>query len=91
MVLATFSLKENYWEEFELQNEDIEFIYAHLLEVETPLTPQEIISVLKNEFNGKSKLLNNNACLVVRFICPKKNMKSNSNWSCQRLGGVRVK
>jgi hypothetical protein len=49
MVLAAFSLKENYWEEFELREEDIEFIYNHLLEVETPLTPQELINVLIEE------------------------------------------
>jgi hypothetical protein len=49
MVFAAFSLKENYWEEFELHQEDIEFIYNHLLEIETPLTPQELISVLVEE------------------------------------------
>ena len=49
MVLAAFSLKENYWDEFELRDEDIEFIYDHLLEIETPLTPQELITVLIEE------------------------------------------
>jgi len=49
MVLAAFSLKENYWDEFELREEDIEFIYNHLLEVETPLTPQDLINVLIEE------------------------------------------
>ena len=49
MVLASFSLKENYWDEFELQDKDIEFIYNHLLEIETPLTPQELLYVLIEE------------------------------------------
>jgi hypothetical protein len=49
MVVATFSLRENYWEDFELVEEDIEFIYNHLLEVETPLTPQELITELIDE------------------------------------------
>ena len=49
MVLAAFSLSENYWDDFELQETDIEFIYNHLLEVETPLTPQELITVLVEE------------------------------------------
>ncbi len=49
MIVATFSLRENYWEDFELLEEDIEFIYNHLLEVETPLTPEELISVLVDE------------------------------------------
>jgi len=49
MVLAQFSLKENYWEDFELLDDDIEILYNHLLEVETPLTPEELISVLVDE------------------------------------------
>ncbi len=49
MVLATFSLQENYWDDFELQEDDIEFIYTHLLELETPLTPQAMIAVLIEE------------------------------------------
>jgi len=49
MVLAAFSLRENYWDDFELLEEDVELIYTHLLEVETPLTPEELISVLVAE------------------------------------------
>ena len=49
MVLAAFSLKDTYWDEFKLRDEDIEFIYNYLLEIETPLTPQEIINVLIEE------------------------------------------
>jgi len=49
MVVATFTLRENYWDDFELQEEDIEFIYNHLLEIETPLTPKELVSVLIDE------------------------------------------
>ena len=46
MVVATLTLNENYWEDFILLEDDIEIIYNHLLEVETPLTPEELISVL---------------------------------------------
>ncbi len=49
MVLATLSLKEDYWEDFELQDDDIEFLYAHLLDTETPLTPQELIVALVDD------------------------------------------
>lgn len=41
-----FSVKEDYWELFEIQEEDVEFLYNHLLEVETPLTAQELVRVL---------------------------------------------
>jgi hypothetical protein len=46
MALSTFSLKSDYWETVSIQNEDIEAIYHHLLEIETPLTVQELVSVL---------------------------------------------
>lgn len=56
MAMAAFSLKEDYWENFELQVEDIEFLYNHLLETETPLTSQELVKVLAAERIRKEKL-----------------------------------
>ena len=49
MVTVSFSLNEDYWQNFELHDEDIEFIYNYLLESETPLTPQELVAVLVDE------------------------------------------
>jgi hypothetical protein len=49
MSLATLSLREDYWETFELKDEDREFIYNYLLEIETPLTSPELLSALVNE------------------------------------------
>jgi hypothetical protein len=49
MSLATISLREDYWETFELKDEDREFIYNYLLEIETPLTSPELLSALVNE------------------------------------------
>jgi hypothetical protein len=46
MLMATFSLREDYWETFQIQPEDIEFLYNYLLEVETPLTTSELVEVL---------------------------------------------
>jgi len=46
MVLASLTLKNDYWETIDLQDEDVEEIYHHLLEIETPLTVQELVSVL---------------------------------------------
>ncbi|UCD99941.1 MAG: hypothetical protein JSV42_04265 [Chloroflexota bacterium] len=53
MVLATLSLREDYWETFDLLEEDIEFIYNYLLELETPLTPNELVEALVEERIGK--------------------------------------
>jgi hypothetical protein len=46
MTLVTVSLKEDYWETFELQQDDINFLNNHLLEKETPLSPQELVEGL---------------------------------------------
>jgi hypothetical protein len=56
MSLATLSLSEDYWETFELKNEDREFIYNYLLEIETPLTSPELLSALVNERIRQEKL-----------------------------------
>jgi hypothetical protein len=49
MVMAPPTIREDYWQTFELQDEDIEFLYNYLLEVETPLTPAELLNVLVKE------------------------------------------
>jgi hypothetical protein len=53
---AAFSLREDYWETFELTDEDREFIYNYLLEVETPLTSPEILSALVHDRIRREKL-----------------------------------
>jgi hypothetical protein len=49
MVLSQSPITEAYWENFELRDEDIEFLYNFLLESETPLTPQELVGALVAE------------------------------------------
>lgn len=46
MSVAIFTVNKEYWEGFELIDEDIEFIYTHLLELEIPLSPDEILTGL---------------------------------------------
>lgn len=57
MEMAPVSLREDYWETIELREEDIEFIYNHLLETEMPLTPQELAEILVEERIRLEKLL----------------------------------
>src|SRR4030042_6340901 len=56
MSLATLSLREDYWETFELKDDDREFIYNYLLEIETPLTSPELLSALVNERIRQEKI-----------------------------------
>jgi hypothetical protein len=47
---------EDYWEAFKLQDEDLEFLYNYLLEIETPLTSQELVEALVVERIRQRKL-----------------------------------
>lgn len=49
MVNFTYSLREGYWEDFQLEDNDVEFLYNLLLERETPLTSGELVLALVNE------------------------------------------
>ncbi len=57
MLMTQYSLREDYWDNFSLQQEDIEFIYNELLETETPLTSQELIDILVKERIQREKLV----------------------------------
>lgn len=56
MVLTPYSLREDYWDNFSLQQDDIEFLYNYLLETETPLTSQELIDFLVKARIQREKL-----------------------------------
>lgn len=49
MSIAPLNLKENYWESLEIQDEDLEYLYNHLLDKETPLTSRELAEVMVRE------------------------------------------
>lgn len=49
MKTATVALREDYWDNFSLEETDVEFLYNHLLEVETPLTSEELLKQLITE------------------------------------------
>jgi hypothetical protein len=49
MSAVSLALEEDYWKNIEIQEEDIEFIYNHLLELETPLTTEELVEALVSE------------------------------------------
>lgn len=46
MAIATITLPPTYWEALKIENDDLEFLYNHLLELEIPQTPQELIRAL---------------------------------------------
>ncbi|MDD5370003.1 MAG: hypothetical protein PHQ40_13025, partial [Anaerolineaceae bacterium] len=46
MVIAPLSLREDYWDSFVLQEEDLDYLYNRLLELETPLTSKELTAAV---------------------------------------------
>ena len=46
MTSTSLSIRPDYWLGFQITQDDIEFIYNFLLEVETPQTPNELIRAL---------------------------------------------
>jgi hypothetical protein len=56
MVVSPFSLREDYWETFELQKQDIEFLYNYLMDVENPLPSNELLTALLKERIYQEKL-----------------------------------
>lgn len=49
MAIAPLTLPKNYWETFQIEDEDLEFLYNYLLEIEMPQTPQELLRSLIKE------------------------------------------
>ncbi|MCJ7623606.1 MAG: hypothetical protein MUO76_08875 [Anaerolineaceae bacterium] len=43
MNVVSFSLQEDYWNTLNISDSDIEYLYNHLLDVETPLTTSELV------------------------------------------------
>lgn len=63
MVMAPFTLQPEYWDNLQIDDQDFEFLYNHLLDLETPLTSQELSAALIEERIRKEKaaLLNKQA------------------------------
>jgi hypothetical protein len=49
MAFTSLKLREDYWDTLNLDESDIEFLYGTLMEVETPLTSQELVTLLVKE------------------------------------------
>jgi len=58
MVIDPISIRKDYWQNFEVTNKDLEFLYNHLLEIEMPQTSEELAKALAVErIRGEKELL----------------------------------
>lgn len=46
MGIAPISLRKDYWQKFEVNDQDLDFLYSYLLEVEKPQTSEELLHAL---------------------------------------------
>lgn len=53
---TSLKINEGYWDNFHLAGEDLEFLYNHLLEIETPQTPVELIRALVKDRIQKERV-----------------------------------
>lgn len=49
MGIASLSIRKDYWNDFRITDQDLEFLYNYLLEVEQPLTARELVKALISE------------------------------------------
>ena len=49
MAIAPLSLKNDYWQNFEVKENDLQFLYSYLLDVEKPQNTQELLGALIDE------------------------------------------
>ncbi|MCI0520768.1 MAG: hypothetical protein L0Z70_11015 [Chloroflexi bacterium] len=60
MAIALFTLPEDYWDAFTLEQNDSEILYNYLLETETPLTSKELVDILvKDRIRREKSALEN--------------------------------
>lgn len=87
MVIASLSLRDDYWETFDLQEQDIEFIYNYLLEIETPLTPEELVkAIVKERIRREIEAFELQRSSVGDLYFPKDSFQENQNLIFPALG-----
>lgn len=98
MAIAPLTLRENYWEDLTITEEDLEFLYNHLLEIETPQTPLELAQVLiKDRIRQEREKLEQQQGDSGNIYLPKKQFKKGQqitfptlNWQEAEVIGVRA-
>jgi hypothetical protein len=97
MKSSSLSLQENYWELTQFQDTDLEFLYNHLIEVETPQTTDELLQVLVDErIKVEKKALEQNQLHGSDIYLPKDKYKVGQNlvfptlnWQKGKVSNVR--
>jgi hypothetical protein len=72
MTIAPLTLRTDYWENFDYQEKDLDFLYNLLLENETPKTPQELVrEVVRERIRTEKLTLQNQNQPTGKIFIPK--------------------
>lgn len=55
MSISSKSIQDGFWENYNIQDKDIEFLFNHLIEVEEPLSPNELLLALVSNIIQEEK------------------------------------
>lgn len=97
MLITPLSLRSDYWESFEIQEQDLDDLYNHLLELEMPLTPQELArAVIEQRIAAEKKALESQQRAEGDVYLPKGHYLTGQslvfpalNWKKGKVTGVR--
>ncbi len=97
MVLAPLKLRADYWENFEISEDDLDFVYNYLLELETPQTPKELaLALIAERIRREKEALKSQQRAEGRIYMPKEHYSEGQslifpalNWAKGTVKSVR--
>ena len=97
MVSSTFTLSDDYWHSIEIQNEDLEFLYSYLLEIETPLSSHELMrELIKDRIKREREFAEKQRSKEAKVYLPRDEYKVGEelafpalDWKTGKVTGVR--
>ena len=97
MAIKPLSIDAKYWDNLTIQDSDLEIIYNHLLEIETPQDSQELTAVLIDErIKQEKKVLENDKLAGSTIYLPKNHYQVDQhlvfptlNWQKGKVTGIR--
>lgn|SRR5271157_1349808 len=97
MGMMPLSVREDYWETFEIKEKDLDFLYNHLLEIETPQTSHELVrSIVEERIRLERQLLESQQMVGGTIYMPKNHYQVGQtlelpsyNWENGKVVNVR--
>jgi hypothetical protein len=78
MAISSKSLQEGFWEGYQIQEKDIEYLFNHLIDVEEPLSPRELLDCLvKSIIDNEKKKLEKQQMTLGKVYLPKDHYEVN--------------